>query len=141
MPLPNRPLRTSTTNDDGGFHLNSQNLQEASAPMADAKEVLVQKLQGALHAIRLDRDQEHRQRDMALERLRSVKAAMDSARDSLDEEKARYVKTCAESQDRQEEVHALQEEIEVLKQKVRGGDSQVLFIVTNFLGYVLLGYA
>lgn len=117
---------SNLANDGGARHRPPQTSHEGAVPPDDAKEFLVQKLQDALHAIRRDRDQEHRQRDMGLERLRSVNEAKESTRDSLGEEKAKYEKTCAESKDRQQNVHALHEEIEVLKHKVRGGECPVM---------------
>ena len=116
--MSNRP-QEYTFNGGARHRHQPQASHEASTVPADAKEVLVQKLQGALHAIRRDRDQEHRQRDMAVERLRSVKAAMESVIDSVGEEKAKLAKTRSESQDRQQEVRKLEKEIEVLQQKVR----------------------
>jgi chromosome segregation ATPase len=116
--MSNRPHQ-STFYDGAPHRHQSQALDEVSTVPADAKEVLVQKLQGALHAIRRDRDQEHRQRDMAVERLRSVTEAMESVIESVREEKAKLAKTSSDSQGCQREVRELESEIEVLQQKVR----------------------
>jgi hypothetical protein len=126
MPLSTRPNQFGL--DDSTRYRQPPASHKAGPTVPpDAKEVLVQKLQGALHAIRRDRDHEHRQRDMAVERLRSAKAAVESVVGSVGEEKTKLVKTRSDLQSCQQEVRELERETEVLKQKVRYVSTKELY--------------
>jgi hypothetical protein len=87
---------------------------------ASGKEVMVlQKLQGALSAVRRERDQEFRHRNMALEKLRSAKEATSLTRNAVQEETVKLNKTTSASQQTIQEIQKMEGSIVNLKRKVR----------------------
>jgi hypothetical protein len=84
------------------------------------KEAMVlQKLQGALIAVRRARDQEFRNRNMAKEKLRSAKEATRLTRNAVLEESAKLNKTTSESQEAIQAIHQMEGSIVKMKRKVR----------------------
>lgn len=83
--------------------------------------VVLQRLQGALSAIRRERDQEFRSRNMVKEKLRSAKDAAEKGRQAVHEEQTKLDKSTEESSDIQQKIQKLEGTINDLKRKVRLG--------------------
>jgi hypothetical protein len=92
----------------------------SSVANGSGKEAMVlQKLQGALTAVRRERDQEFRYRNMAREKLRSAKEASWLIRNVVEEELSKLNKTTNEAQQATQKIQQMEGSIVDLKRKVR----------------------
>jgi histone deacetylase complex regulatory component SIN3 len=104
---------------------NQQRRHIAAAGNSNApsggNEGIVQKLQGVIAAIRGDRNREHRNRDIAMEKLRSAKEAFHQDKATLQADKDKYIATQNVSENTQKEILIIEKSIQELQQKVRIG--------------------
>jgi len=103
--------RQHVTVTGGGNDSNS------NSDLSSGNEGIVQKLQGVIAAIRGDRNREHRSRDIAIEKLRSVKEAFQADKATLQADKNKYDATQNESENTQKEIIIVEESIQQLQQK------------------------
>lgn len=81
--------------------------------------LVLQKLQGALSAVRRERDQEFRNRNMAQEKLRSAQEASQSTRKSVQEEASKLDENNKKTQQAIQDIQKMDESIADLSRKVR----------------------
>lgn len=119
----NRPHLSSQVGASGtslrqrkGISVSGENNDSSTS---GGNEIIVQKLQGVLFAVRRDRDREHRSRDIALEKLRTAKEVFQKEKSSHDVEKEKLTKTRDEAERTQKEISRKEETIQQLQQKVR----------------------
>ena len=111
-------------------------------PASTVKEGIVQKLQGVLFAVRRDRDREHRNRDIAMEKLRSAKELYETDKSNFEAEKEKLAKTQEEAEKTQQEILEKEQIVAELKQKVREAKrfdafNQVSFSLWRHFGFLL----
>ena len=120
----NRP-RPATPRAGGGTSVLKQIKGKQAAnetndtPASTVKEGIVQKLQGVLFAVRRDRDREHRNRDIAMEKLRSAKELYETDKSNFEAEKEKLAKTQEEAEKTQQEILEKEKIVAELQQKVR----------------------
>jgi hypothetical protein len=87
--------------------------------LSGGNEGIVQKLQGVIAAIRGDRNREHRNRDIAMEKLRSTKEAFHQDKATLQADKDKYIATQNELENTQNEILNIVKSMQELQQTVR----------------------
>jgi hypothetical protein len=85
----------------------------------NGKDAIVQKLQKALIAVRQERDQEHRNRDMVIEKLRSTKETLELTKAAVQAEKDKFSTTVKETDETKNEIDLVETSLQELKRKVR----------------------
>ena len=134
----NRP-RPATPRAGGGTSVLKQIKGKQAAnetndtPASTVKEGIVQKLQGVLFAVRRDRDREHRNRDIAMEKLRSAKELYETDKSNFEAEKEKLAKTQEEAEKTQQEILEKEKIVAELQQKVRKAKRYDAFIQVEFL--------
>jgi chromosome segregation ATPase len=96
----------------------SDNTNKENLPQAPHKEALVQKLQGALQGLRRERDQTHRSKELALERLKLVLEEEQALCKTVNALKHKHANLVKGSNDIQSELGPNENKVKVMTQKV-----------------------
>lgn len=102
-------------------HTNSAGGKSKNDDHNGGNELIVNKLQNVISAIRKDRNLEHRNRENAMGKLRSAKEACEQDKQALKEDKSKFDATQNETKSTMAEILKLEESMKHVQDKVRAG--------------------